>query len=479
MKLVYLLIAISITFSSCLIVKEDDKLKKSVIIPNQIVDIPKSENSVADLPFSTLIKDSTLVRFINEALSKNLDLKVMNEMVNINLITNRQGRFLLFPSLQGAAKVGGDRFGKYTLNGVGNFDSNLSPNLEANQRVNENFTPELLTAFQTNWELDIWGRLRNTKKSRRMSYLSSVEAQKFFVTQIVASVSQYYFEMVALNLEFDILQRNIKLQEDALSIIEDLKNAGRANELAVKQFNAQLLNTQALEIELRNEMKEAETNLAILLGRFPNDIVFNQKSFTNIIADSLISVGNPALILAKRPDIKEAELKLSSAGFDVGAAKAAMYPTISISGYAGFNAFNSGLLFDPASLAFGLISNLVAPIFNQGALRADLKIKKASKMQRFYEYQNTIIKASNEINLNYYQLNNLNKIVGLKQKEAEVVNDAVSTSSQLFRNGYANYLEVIFARRDVLRAELEYVNSMKNHNLAKINLYKSLGGGWQ
>lgn len=473
------IILLCFVFSSCLVVKEDDRLKKSVSIPSQIADIPVTEQSLANQPFRVFCKDSLLISFVNDALKKNLDLKVIDELVNINLITNKQGRFLLLPSLNGVAKVGGDRFGKYTLNGVGNFDSNLSPNLDENQRVNERFTPELLTAFQTNWELDIWGRIRNIKKSRRMDFLSSVEAQKFFVTQIVASVSQYYFEMVALKLELDILQRNIILQQDALDVIEELKKSGRANELAVKQFYAQLLNTQALEIELKNEMKEAETNMSVLLGRYPENIEIYQNSFDNIIEDSLIKIGKPFQILSNRPDIKEAELKLSSAGFEVGAAKAALFPTIGLSAYAGLNAFNSTLLFDPASLAFGLISNLSAPIFNQGSLRAELKIKKARQMQRLYEYQNTIIRASNEINLNFYRLNNLEKIVNIKRREVDVISEAVATSGQLFRNGYANYLEVIVARRDVLRTELEYVNSMKKHNFAKINLYKSLGGGWQ
>jgi len=474
-----LITALIIVSSSCLVVKEDQKLKSKIIIPDRIADLPNDSNSWADQPYKAFLKDSSLVQFIDDALRNNLDLKVVNELVNINMLTNRQGKFLLLPQLNFAARAGGDRFGRYTLNGVGNFDSNLSPNLNENQRVNEKFTPEMLTAFQTNWEIDIWGRIRNIKKGRRMDYLASVEAQKFFVTQIVASICQYYFEMVALKQELDILQRNIVLQQDAFDVIMEMKKTGRANELAVKQFNAQLVNTQALELELKNEMKVAETNLSVLLGRFPGEILFSKNEFDDNSIDSLVLTGNPLRVLANRPDIKEMELKLSSSGFDLGAAKAALYPTISLSAYAGFNAFNSSLLFDPASLAFGLLSSISAPLFNQKALRTDVKIKKAKQMQRFYEYQNTIVKASNEINLYSFKVKNLGKIAKIKRNEADMVSDAVSISAQLFRNGYANYLEVIVARRDLLRAELEYVNTLKNCNIAKINLYKSLGGGWK
>lgn len=466
-------------FFSCISVKEDRKLADSIRKPankSAAVDTSKADKSIK--PLTDFITDKNLLALIEKAFSNNFDLKSADESVTIQKNISRQSKLLVLPTLNAAVRASGDRYGKYTMNGVGNFDSNLSSNLSPEQRVNENFTPDYLGAFQSSWEIDIWGKLRSVKKSRLNEYLSTIEGQKFLKTQLVSMVAYHYYEILAVRDEIEVIQNNIRLQQDALNTIISLKEAGRANELGVKQFEAQLINTQSLELVLKNELVSARNSLNQLLGYYPEEF---EVSTENNASQSIKSFRNGMeidAILENRTDVKQAYYQLIASGFDVFSAKAALLPSLTLNAYAGYNAFNSALLADPMSLTFGVVSGLIGPLFNQRELKTRVKVSKSIQLQRFYDYQKRVIAAMSEVNYFSNEMDNLKLIVENRKKEAELMSQAANISLELFKNGYATYLEIIVARREVLRAELEYINEMRRLNMSKINLYKSLGGGW-
>ena len=270
---------------------------------------------------------------------------------------------------------------------------------------------------------------------------------------------------------------NIALQESAVETVKIQKEGGRANELAVKQFVAQLLNTRSLEIEINQKIYEAENNLNLLIGRFPQQIVRGKIQEQKFPAQ--FHAGVPSQMLRRRPDIKQAELEMLGNYADQQAAQLAFLPSLNITALLGFNSFKSGLLFNPASMAYNAFGGLAAPVLNRKALRAGQKRTEAASLESLYAYNKTILTGFQEVSTSLRKIENTQKIADFKREEVAVLQQAVTTSRDLFVTGYATYLEIILAQKSVLEAELTLTNVQKEQNLAVVELYRAVGGGWE
>jgi outer membrane protein TolC len=285
--------------------------------------------------------------------------------------------------------------------------------------------------------------------------------------------------LLALDQELAITRSTILLQENALSIVTIQKQVGRANELAVKQFQAQLQNTRSLEAEIQQQIVEGETRMALLLGKFPQQIERDSASFHRQIP-ALLQTGVPSDLLRNRPDIKESELEIIAARADLKAARAAFYPSLSINGDLGFQAFKTSLLFNnPESFVFGLFGGLSAPLLNRNAIKAEFNAANAYQVESLYHYQRSILNAYAEVYTAVKNFNNLVKIAEHKSNEVSVLAEAMEVSAELYRTGRANYLEVLFTQQNALSAKFELVNVRKRQLDATVTLYRSLGGGWK
>jgi outer membrane protein TolC len=254
------------------------------------------------------------------------------------------------------------------------------------------------------------------------------------------------------------------------------KAGGRATELAVQQFTAQLLGTRALESGVKQEIASLENQLNALLGRLPQPIPRSAVKDSQVLPDS-IKNGIPASLLLRRPDVQRAELELAAAKADVNAARAAFLPSLNITPYAGFNAFKAGLLFKtPASIAWGALGNLTAPIFNKKQIKAQYDISKSNAFTAFYDYQQAIVNGYQEVASALNKVENQEQAFALKSQEVLVLQQAVATANVLFSTGYANYLEVITAQKSVLEAELALVTTRRNVYQGMVSLYRALGG---
>ena len=240
-----------------------------------------------------------------------------------------------------------------------------------------------------------------------------------------------------------------------------------------------VLNSQSLEYDVLQQIQENENNINFLLGRFPQIIVRNKELFLNQIPFS-IKEGIPSQLLKNRPDIKQAELELLATKCDVNAARAAFYPSLSIDGGAGVNAFKTQYLFtSPESIFYNIAGNLMAPLINRSAIKAEFNSAKATQIQAMYNYQKTILNGFVEVSNQLSSINNLEKLYALKEKEVQALSLSVSIANDLFKSNKADYFEVLMTQRDALSSKIELIEAKKRQFNSVINCYQALGGGWQ
>ncbi|MGR9085859.1 MAG: TolC family protein [Gammaproteobacteria bacterium] len=434
----------------------------------------KGGASIAGIDWRQYFSDPLLLRLIDAAVANNIDLQVALQRIEMSRSSVKLANGALLPKVDLNLGGGVQKFGLYTMDGAGNASTEITPG----RIVPENLT-DIFVGLQASWEVDVWGKLRNQRKSAVSSYLASMEGTHFVISNLVSDVAIYYNELLALDNELDIIRQTVRKQQEAVEVIQWQKEAGRANELAVQQFKAQLLNSQVLEATVLQSITETENKLNFLLGRFPQPVARTQNVFFEDIPKR-ISAGIPSQLLANRPDIREAEFQIEASRFDLKAAKAAFFPNFNITATLGFQAFNPEFLFtSPASLAYSLMGTLVAPLINMNALKARFNTAKANQLTAMYNYQNTILNAYVEVANQLSNLRNLEKIHSLKDRQNDVLKQSVEASNELYKTGRASYLEVLIAQQGALQANLELIDVIKRRRNSAINIYKALGGGWR
>ena len=433
--------------------------------------------SIATIPLNRFFPDPLLQHLIDSALTTNPDIQSAFQRIEIASAGMRYARAFLYPSIQAGASASVDKYGDYTMNGVGNHDTNLSPNIDNDKHI-PNPTPDYFLGLRSQWEIDLWGKLRQRKKAAIARWLSTREGQRLVTTTLTADIATLYYQLLALDNQQNVLTENIQLQKDALEVVKTQKEAGRATELAVQQFQAQLLHTKSLRYTTAQEITETENQLNFLVGRTGRTIQRDTSLLNTALPDSL-PAGVPSQMLLNRPDIRAAELELEALNADIAAARAAFFPSLTLSPYVGYNAFKPNLLFNSASLVYGAAGSLMAPIFNRNAIKADYERTTAEGRIALYDYQKTVLNGFQEVTNSLKGIRNFSEYYQLKKEEATALTSAVRVANDLYRVGKASYLEVITAQRNVLDAELEVTQARKNILLHSISLYRSLGGGWR
>ena len=432
---------------------------------------------IATLARQKFFSDPYLLDLIDTALAANPDVQSALQKVEVARAGITYSRASLLPTLNAEAAAALRKYSDYTMDGVGNFDTNLSPDINKDQHI-PNPTPDYFLGFRSAWEADLWGKLRSRKAAALARYMASNEGYRMVITELVAEVATLYYKLLALDRQQNIVRKNIQLQENALEIVQAQKLGGRATELAVQQFQAQLLNTRSLLYTTAQEITESETALNFLLGSYTRKIT-RDTSIASLPLPPALSAGIPSQLLIHRPDIREAEAQLLAINADIRAARAAFFPSLNLSAYTGYNAFKTALLFNPGSIAYGVTGGLTAPIFNRRAIRADYDRTIAEGRQALYAYQKTILTSFREVTNSLKGMENYSRLYDLKQQEVTSLNNAVSVANDLYLVGRASYLEVITAQRNVLDAELEMTNAKAGIFLNAVNLYRSVGGGWR
>jgi NodT family efflux transporter outer membrane factor (OMF) lipoprotein len=437
--------------------------------------VDKNEGvTVASVNWREYFTDNNLQNLLDEAVKNNPDLQMALQRIEISRSSVKLANGALLPQV--SLNVGGSvrRFGLYTMDGAGNSTTQITPG----QTIPTNL-PDMYLGMQSSWEIDIWEKLRHQRESAISTYLASVEGTNFVISTLVADVASYYTELLALDNELALVQQTITKQQEALEVIQLQKEVGRANELAVQQFHAELLNTKILEKNIQQQVIEVENKINFLLGSYPKPIKRNKDVFAHELPVQIAS-GFPSQLLANRPDIREAEFKIEASKFDLQAAKAAFYPNFNITASLGFQAFNPEFLFSsPASIAYSVFGTLVAPIINMNALKAQFNTAQANQLTAMYHYQKTVLNAYVEVANQLVAIQNLQEINLLKTQQNALLKKSVGTSGELYRTARATYLEVLLAQQNALQSNIELIGVIKQQRLSAINIYKALGGGWK
>ena len=440
-------------------------------LPDSFAGRATLENS-AQLAVPEFFNDPVLANLIDQAMSGNQQLKILAEDIQIanNEVLARKGAYFPFFNVGGGAAL--NKYSGYSLPGADN-----AQNLTPYHGHFPNPLPDFMVGTDISWQVDIWRKLRNARDAASLRYLGTTEGRNYVVTRLVADVAQNYYKLMALDNRLENLDGIIKLQEDSLVIAKSLKDAARVTELPVQRFIAELRKNNSEKLIVRQEIIETENAINFLVGRYPTPVERSSAKFIDLEMPS-VNLGIPSELLRNRPDIRQAERELEASGLDVKVARARFYPTLMITGSVGVDAFNPRyLLFTPESIIGGVAGSLIAPVINRAAIKADYLNANARQLQAVINYQRTVLNAFTEVINRVTMVENYGKSIEIKRQQLEALVSSVDVASRLFQNARTEYLDVLFAQRDLLDAKMVLIETKRMQVAAVVNTYQALGGG--
>jgi outer membrane protein, multidrug efflux system len=434
-----------------------------------VVDVPQAYRGPTDQPapqtlgdakWWTVFQDPQLQELIRAALQQNFDVRIAATRV-----------------LQAQAQLGITRADQFpSVNGGADYTA---------QRLAK--TSSVLPAFETNtgeldlsvlWNLDFWGKYRKATEAARASLLASEWGRRAVLDSVISNVATAYFQLRAMDLQLEISKDTLASRQDSLRLTQVLARNGSASDLDVRQAE-QLVYTASETIpDLERQIQQQENLISILLGRNPGPIARGLQ-ITEEPKPLSVPPGLPSALLERRPDIREAEENLIAANAEIGVAKAAYFPSISLTGTAGFQSDALTRLFTSPAGLWTAGPSLTQPIFEGGRLRSTVKLTEAQKQQELLTYESTIQEAFREVSdslIAYQKDREFREQQGLLTTAAQ---GAARLSDIRYRGGTASYLEVLTNDTNYFSAELNLVQAQLNERLALVQLYQALGGGWQ
>jgi multidrug efflux system outer membrane protein len=443
------------------------------------------ENS-AQVPIEDFFSDPMLARLICQALTGNQNLRMLNEDVVIsgNEILARSGAYLPFVTL--AATAGLEKNSYFTPLGAAEKDLEYLPGKHF-----PGLPGNFLLAADVSWQIDIWRQLRNARDSAKLRFFATAEGRNYAITRLVAEIADNYYLLMSLDKRLENLDNIIALQEQSLERAKVKKQFPRFptdTELPVQRFQAEVRSNQSLKLITQQAIVEAENRINFLVGRYPQPVERNTGEFIDLNLHAL-SLGVPAQLLLNRPDVRQAERELAAAGLDVKVARARFFPTLEIAGPPGplgpnapigWQAFNPKYLFwTPESFLVSVAGNLVTPLFNKRAIRADYKTANAKQLQAVYNYQRVVLNAFTEVVTRVTKVQNYSRAIEIKKQQVAALLESVRVATDLyfFARPGVDYMDVLFAQRDLWTARLLLIETKQQQLAAIVDTYQALGGG--
>lgn len=431
-----------------------EKLFRDTIIQDTV--------SIAELPYTDLFKDPVLQKLIQEGVSNNLDLKVALMRIAEAEATFRQRRSAQLPSLAAVAQV------------TENKQSRSALNLPSTVQIALN-TRTYQFGLTTSWEIDIWGKLRNSKKSSLSTFLQSKESTLAIQTQLVANIANYYYTLLALDAQLKITLETVDKRRQDVDAMKSLLEGAVVNGAAVVQSEANLYAAQVTLPDLKQQIRETENALSVILGRVPGAI--ERGTLESQVPIEQIRMGVPAQLLSNRPDVRAAEFGVRAAYYNTKAAKAYFYPALTITGSGGFSSLEKNH-FSLPSMFYSVIAGLTQPIFQQGLNKARLKIAQAQQEEAVFTFQKTMLTAGTEVSNALYRYENALEKQQTRALQLDALNKAVDFTRELLEySSTTNYTDVLTSEQALLSAQLNSVNDKAQQLEAIVELYRALGGG--
>lgn len=415
------------------------------------------------LSWKQLFTDNKLVEYIEQALQNNLDIRIALQQISAAESYLKQGKAAFFPTLSAGPQV---------MYQTSSLNTQFGQIIGSRQHV-----MQYQIGADLSWEADIWGKIKSNERALLANYLRTEAAHQGVKSQLVATIADTYYQLMALDEQKRITEETIITREKNLATTKALKDAGTLTEVAVKQSEAQLLNARGILVDLENNIRLLENFFSVLLGISPKAVERNALADQRITED--LSIGIPAQLLRNRPDVKEAEYQFINAFELVNVAKANFYPALRISAGGGLQSINIDNLFSPGSIFGSVVGSLLQPVFNQRQLRTQHEVSLTNQQIAYLNYRRAVLTAGREVSDALFSYDAQNRIIDIKQREYESYNTAADFSQELVNYGMGNYLEVLRAAENALSAQLSYVNARYGRFSSVVQLYRALGGGWK
>lgn len=453
------LIALSATLYSCGVYTSysrpekisTDSLFRSDIAQSALATVDTTEN-IATLPWRELFTDTLLQSYIQTGLEQNTDLRVAQLRVEQAEASLSAAKLSYLPSLSinpqaGVSKAEGQR--------------------------------RLLTHSETlsaSWELDFFGKIRNSNAQVRAQMEQSVEYRQAVQSRLIASIAVNYYSLVMLHKQLQVTEETLGNWHENVRTLRAMKNAGMTTEAAVSQAEGNYYQVEASVAELKQQITELENTFSSILGNTSQKVVVNDKAVQDFSLP-VLSVGLPIELLANRPDVRQAEAGLKYAFYGINAARAAFYPSITLGGNAGWSNNVGNAISNPAQFLVSALGSLVQPLFAQGRLTAQLRISRAQQEEATAVFQQTLLDAGVEIN-NALSATQTSRIKSESyNKQIASLENAVRSTKLLMQHGSNTYLEVLISQQTLLAARLTQIENEFDEAQNLIILYRALGGG--
>lgn len=408
--------------------------------------------SIADLSWRELFTDPLLQNLIDSGIANNTDLNIARLKVEEAQALLTASKLAYLPSVS------------------------LTPQGTLRSVESGSTTKSYDLAASADWEIDLFGRITNAKREARAVLEQSEAYRQAVQTQLVATIANSYYSLLMLDKQYEISRSTAELWAENLRVMRALKEAGQTTEMAVAQIEASKLAVDASLLTMQQQITEMENSISSLLGDVPGQIersTLDAQSFPDTL-----SVGVPLQLLQRRPDVRQSEAALAAAFYVTNHAYAAFYPSITLSGSAGWTNAAGAVITNPGQWLFTAVGSLVQPLFNRGQNVANLKVAKAQQQEALLTFRQSLLDAGTEVNNALLQWQTARQRLVIDQQQIASLQSAVRSSELLMLHSSQNYLEVLTARQTLLEAELSAVSDRFDEIQGVINLYHALGGGY-
>jgi outer membrane protein, multidrug efflux system len=428
---------------------------------------PSQAASLADLKWFEVFQDPVLQTLIHSALEHNYDLRDAVARVEAARASLGITRSNQFPNFGAGAQVD---FNRLSRNGATPIPAVLLPS------QNRTFGAAALQLLS--FEVDIWGRLRRSTEAARANVLAAEETRKAVVTTLVSDVATAYFTLRELDVTFKISNSTLQTRQQSLALTKSRQSGGVSTLLDLRQAEQLVLTADETIPTIAQQIEQTENRIALLLGESPREIE-RGREFTEQNLPPEVPTGMSSALLERRPDIRAAEQALISANAEIGVARAAYFPQISLSGALGGQSTQLASLFSGPSSAWSLVPQVTQPIFTAGRLKSNVKLAEAQREQALIQYEKTIQTAFAEVSDALIAHQRVRESRIKQEALVSALQDRLRLAYLRYRGGVDTQLNALDADRDLFQAELDLAQIRLNELLAVVQLYKALGGGWQ
>jgi len=459
-----LMLVVALTLQSCFVAKDYVRpdLETETEALYRTENLPTDSVSIADVSWKTLFTDSYLQQYIKEGLQNNMDVRIALQQIIAAQAYVKQGKAGYLPSVNVGANW---------------THQELSKNTQFGAFLSDTSTDQFDVTASLSWEADIWGKIRSNKRATQAAYLQSVAGHQAVKTQLISSIANTYYSLLALDAQLKITKETIATRDSSVTTIKALKDAGQVTQVAVDQNIAQYNSARALQVDIETAIFKTENTLSILLGKAPQYFERSSLDFQNIEQD--IVLGVPATLLNNRPDVMAAEYNLIQSFELTNVAKSNLYPSLKLTASGGFQSLELDELFNANSLFANIIGGLTQPLFNKRALKTQKEVAISQQEQSLLQFKKTLLVAGNEVSNALFSYESETEKFEFRKNEVEALRTAETNSEELLKNGYANYLDLLTARERALSAELNIIDSKLQQLISVVDLYEALGGGWR